>query len=123
MFAYEFQKRLASTGEGTIAVSAHPGVSNTNLGQHVPRFLYNLLLPLMSFITHSPKNGTLPILMAALGTNVEGGDYFGPTGFNEMKGKPGKVTSMPHSHDQDVASKLWSISEELTGEKFTISHG
>ena len=123
MFAYELQRRLVSAGEGTIAVSVHPGVSNTNLGQHVPRFLYNLLVPLMSFITHSPENAALPTLMAALDTNVEGGDYYGPTGFNEMKGKPGKVTSMPHSHDLEVASKLWDVSEELTGEKFTISHG
>ena len=36
MFAYELQKRLASAGEGTIAVSAHPGVSNTNLGNMFP---------------------------------------------------------------------------------------
>ena len=29
--------------------------------------------------------------LGALDEDAKGGDYYGPTGFNEMKGKPGKV--------------------------------
>ena len=35
--------------------------------------------------------GALPTLYAAVGPDVEGGDYFGPSGFMEMKGYPKKV--------------------------------
>ena len=46
--------------------------------------------------------------------------YFGPIGFNGLKGKPGKVKSKPHSYNEAVAAKLWEISEKLTGEKFIL---
>ena len=60
------------------------------------------------------------MLYAALGNNVEGADYFGPIGHKGRKGIPGKVASKPHSYDEDVAKRLWEVSEELTGEKFDI---
>ena len=63
---------------------------------------------------HAPDKAALPSLYAALGEDIKGGDYTGPTGFNEMKGKPGKVPSTPLSHDEEIAKKLWEVSEELT---------
>ncbi|MCL4159416.1 UNVERIFIED_CONTAM: hypothetical protein GTU68_042779 [Idotea baltica] len=115
MYAYELDRRLKQAGSSVISIAAHPGASNTELARHLPRWLYYLLYPIVTLISHSPKNGTLPQLQAAIDLNVAGGDYFGPTGFNGMKGKPGKVESKPHSHDKDVARKLWKVSEELTG--------
>ncbi|MCL4131139.1 UNVERIFIED_CONTAM: hypothetical protein GTU68_051550, partial [Idotea baltica] len=35
MFAFELQKRLDAKGSKTLSVAAHPGVSNTNLSQHI----------------------------------------------------------------------------------------
>jgi hypothetical protein len=46
---------------------------------------------------------------------VNGGEYFGPSGFMDMRGYPQKVESNDRSHDEAVAAKLWSVSEELTG--------
>ncbi|MCB0707267.1 MAG: SDR family NAD(P)-dependent oxidoreductase [Saprospiraceae bacterium] len=120
MFAYELQRRLEKSGSKTIAVSAHPGVSNTNLGQHIPAFFKILMSPVFALMTHSPENAALPTLMAALDPDVKGGSYFGPTGFRGMKGKPGKVESTSLSHNEEIARKLWAVSEELTGEKFNI---
>lgn len=120
MFAYELQRRIKASGINLIAVSAHPGVSMTNLGQFIPKIALFLLKPLEPIFTHSVANASLPTLYAALGDDVEGGDYFGPTGYKEMKGKPGRVTSMPQSHDKEVAKKLWEESEKLTGEEFSI---
>lgn len=120
MFAYELQRRLEKAGSNVIAVSAHPGVSNTNLGQYIPKLLYNLFLPVTLLFLHSPENAALPSLMAAMDENVKGGDYFGPTGFNGMKGEPGKVKSLRHSYNEEVAKKLWEVSEELTQSKFNI---
>ncbi len=115
MFAYELNRRLQAAGQKTLSVAAHPGVSNTELSKHVPRVLFYLLLPLMSLFVHKPEYGALPQLMAALDPNVKGGEYFGPTGFRGMKGKPGKVESRPQSHDLAVAKRLWEVSEKLTG--------
>jgi NAD(P)-dependent dehydrogenase (short-subunit alcohol dehydrogenase family) len=115
MFAYELERRLQAAGYKTLSVAAHPGVSNTELGKHIPRVAYFLLMPIFALMIHSPENATLPQLMAALDPDVKGGEYFGPTGFSEMKGKPGKVGSRPQSHDLAVAKKLWEVSEKLTG--------
>lgn len=120
MFAYELQRRLEAAGSQVIAVSAHPGLSNTNLWQHVPRIMYNILLPVSSLFIHSPKEAALPTLMAALDEGVKGGSYFGPTGFKEFTGKPGLVRSIPASYDKAIAEKLWAVSEQMTGEKFII---
>lgn len=120
MFAYELQRRIDKAGSKVLALSAHPGVSNTNLGQHVPRWLYAMILPLMSFVTHSPQDAALPTLLAATGTDVKGADYYGPSGFRGMKGKPAKLKSKAQSYDQEVAKKLWEASEKLTEQKFEI---
>lgn len=120
MFAYELDRRIKVANLDMIALSAHPGASNTNLGQHIPKLVTTLLMPLMSIFTHGVANASLPTLYAALGDDINGGEYFGPTGFNEMKGKPGKVSSLPHSHDEQVAKKLWEESEKLTGKEFSI---
>jgi len=115
IYGYELQRRLEAAGHTTtISTIAHPGASNTNLAQHLPKWaiaLFGLLAPLFS---HSAKAGAQPTLWAAVGP-AEGGDYFGPTKFREMKGKAGKVDSIPLSKDQTIAKKLWEVSEKLTG--------
>lgn len=120
MFAYELQRRLDNAGSEVIAVSAHSGISDTNLFDNIPKFVRMLITPILPFFTHSPEKAALPMLNAVLGNDVKGGDYFGPTGFNGMKGKPGKVKSKPQSEDKEVAKRLWEVSEKLTGEKFII---
>lgn len=118
MFAFELQRRLEVAGYHTIAVAVHPGVSNTNLGQHVPRILYYILMPLFSFMTHSPNAGAMPTLLAALGKDVKGGEYFGPQSKREMKGPAGKARIANRAKDTEVARKLWEVSEQLTGIKY-----
>lgn len=120
MFAYELQRRLDNAGSDVIAVSAHPGVSKTNLFTEFSAFMRILMAPLVPLITHSPQKAALPMLYAVLGEDINSGDYLGPTGFNEMKGKPGKVDSKAHAKDKEVAKKLWDVSEKLTGEPFVI---
>lgn len=120
MFAYELNDRLRSAESNVMAISAHPGVSPTNLFNNIPNIVLTLLSPILPLFTHKPDKAAQPMLCAALSDKVKGGDYIGPTGFKGMKGKPGIVMSKPHSYDKDVAKKLWEISEKLTGEKFVI---
>jgi hypothetical protein len=58
--------------------------------------------------------GALPTLYAAVGPDVQGGDFYGPSGFAEMRGYPKKVTSNRLSQDPQIAERLWEVSERLT---------
>jgi hypothetical protein len=69
-------------------------------------------------VTHPPDKAALLTLMAALDKNIEGGDYYGPQLLKEMKGPPGKATMSRFAQDTEMATKLWGISEELTGAKY-----
>ncbi|MFK7920626.1 MAG: oxidoreductase [Bacteroidia bacterium] len=116
MYGYELQRRLKLAGADTLSVIAHPGVSDTELGRHFPKWLYTILsYTLVPLISQSAAKGALPTLMAALDNNSKGGEYYGPTGFQGMKGKPGLATSTELSQDPAIAKKLWEVSEDLTG--------
>jgi NAD(P)-dependent dehydrogenase (short-subunit alcohol dehydrogenase family) len=116
MFAFELNRRLQNKeGHHTIAVAAHPGVSNTELARHFPKLLVWIMMPLFSFMIHAPEKGALPTLMAALDPSVKGGEYFGPQGNREMKGEPGRAESTTLANNEEIARRLWEVSEELTG--------
>jgi NAD(P)-dependent dehydrogenase (short-subunit alcohol dehydrogenase family) len=117
MFAYELQRRLARAGHTTLSVAAHPGVSATNLFQHLPKVV-QLFAPLTELVFQSASGGAQPTLYAALGDDIRGGDYCGPQSMGEMRGAPGKVGSSRRSRDEAVAARLWAVSEELTGVRF-----
>ena len=71
-------------------------------------------------IMQSAAMGALPSIRACLDPNVAGGDYYGPSGFNEMKGYPVKVRSNEASHDKEDAKRLWEVSEKLTKIKYNF---
>jgi len=114
LFTYELQRKLAAAGQDTFAVAAHPGWTETNLQRHSG--LASFLNP---FFAQSQPMGALPTIRAAVDPNVNGGDYYGPDGFMEMRGYPTKVESNDRSHDHAVAARLWQLSEQLTEVSFT----
>jgi NAD(P)-dependent dehydrogenase (short-subunit alcohol dehydrogenase family) len=119
LFTYELQRKIEAAGINSISVAAHPGVSNTNLARFLEdKLIYKILMPLMSSFIQSQEMGALPEIRAAVDTNVQGGEYYGPNGFREMKGFPVKVPSNAASHNLEDAKKLWELSEKLTGVRF-----
>ena len=120
MFTYELQRRLAAKGEPTIAVAAHPGISNTELMRHVPGSGLPGFRQVAGLVTNSAAMGALATLRAATDPGVRGGQYYGPDGIRELRGHPKLVESSKQSHDQDVQRRLWSVSEELTGVTFPV---
>ncbi|MFJ8603544.1 SDR family NAD(P)-dependent oxidoreductase [Streptomyces shenzhenensis] len=118
MFTYELQRRLAPHGT-TVAVAAHPGVSNTELARNTPAALRVPVTWLAPLLTQKPEMGALPTLRAATDPAVTGGQYYGPGNRGEIRGYPKLVTSSPDSHDQAVQQRLWTVSEELTGVTFS----
>jgi NAD(P)-dependent dehydrogenase (short-subunit alcohol dehydrogenase family) len=119
MFTYELQRRLASHGT-TVAVAAHPGVSNTELTRNTPAVLRVPLAWIAPLITQKPEMGALPTLRAATDPTVVGGQYYGPGGRREIRGYPKLVTSSADSHDRATQQRLWTVSEELTGVRFPV---
>ncbi|MEB2774208.1 oxidoreductase [Algoriphagus sp. D3-2-R+10] len=120
MFAYELQRRIDSAGIPAMALSAHPGLSNTNLGFFLPTIGRALLSPITYLFGQDSKHGAMPILRAALDPEAKGGEYYGPSGFSEIKGPPVIVKSSSRSHDLLVSTKLWSVSEKMTSRDFKL---
>ncbi|TQJ21397.1 NAD(P)-dependent dehydrogenase (short-subunit alcohol dehydrogenase family) [Micromonospora sp. A202] len=119
MFTYELQRRLAAHGT-TVAVAAHPGVSNTELARNTPSVVRRPVTWLAPVITQPATAGALPTLRAATDPSVLGGQYYGPGGLGEVRGHPRLVTSSPESYDVTVQQRLWAVSEDLTGVRFPV---
>jgi NAD(P)-dependent dehydrogenase (short-subunit alcohol dehydrogenase family) len=118
LFTYELQRRLAA-GNTTVAVAAHPGGSKTELTRNLPR-LVALATRLVEPLFQDADLGALPQLRAATDPDVQGGQYFGPDGFQETRGYPKVVASSAQSHDVALQRRLWAVSEELTGVVYPV---
>jgi NAD(P)-dependent dehydrogenase (short-subunit alcohol dehydrogenase family) len=120
LFGRELQRRLSQANSTTIAVVAHPGASTTGLfstpgGSLVKR----VFAPLTSkFLFQPAEQGALPILFAATSTDAVPGGYYGPANMGEMKGPPAAALVPDVARDQAVATRLWNVSEELTGLRY-----
>lgn len=116
LFTYELQRLFEKHGTDAIAAAAHPGGSDTNLGNHL--FLVKWFAPIVRLFVQSAAMGALPSLRACVDPNVLGGQYFGPRGFMQMVGYPILVQSNKASHNQEDARRLWELSEEWTGVRY-----
>jgi NAD(P)-dependent dehydrogenase (short-subunit alcohol dehydrogenase family) len=114
LFTYELQRRLAPHGT-TMAVAAHPGMSDTELMRNMPAALKVAFERIAPLIAQNPAAGALPQLRAATDPGVLGGQYYGPDGFAETQGHPKVVGSSAKSRNVDLQKRLWAVSEELTG--------
>ena len=121
LFTYELQRRLKTTGVEAIAVAAHPGATQTNIGADSPppsSLFSKIMAGVIDRKRQSAAMGALPTLRAATDPTVQGSDYFGPSGFMEMAGYPVKVESNNASHDMADQYRLWELSEQLTGVQY-----
>lgn len=116
LFAFELQRRCAAADLDITSVAAHPGVSATDLGNHL---LSNLFLQPLKVLANvalqDAAAGAQPTLRAATDPTVEGGDYFGPAGMGEIRGRATRVAATATARNETTASRLWDASEELTG--------
>jgi hypothetical protein len=58
--------------------------------------------------------------MAATEPGLEGGTFIGPDGPGEQRGYPQVVGMSARARDEDVARRLWEVSEERTGVRFPV---
>ena len=120
LFTYELQRRLAAATAKTLAVAAHPGVAATELVRHTPGASLPGVNWLSGKLLNTSELGALATLRAATDPAVQGGQYWGPDGFRELRGYPVLVTSNKQSHDVATQQRLWQVSEELTGVSYPV---
>ena len=119
LFTYELQRRLDAAGKNSLSIAVHPGISATNLANHMmDRWYLRWLRPLFARMVQSSAMGALPTIRAAVDSAAAGGSYYGPDGKQERDGYPVVVQSNAASHNLEDARRLWEISEELTGVQY-----
>ncbi|MEV0357015.1 oxidoreductase [Nocardia sp. NPDC050697] len=120
LFNRELQRRLTAAGSPVLAIAAHPGYAATELQSHTETFLDGLMAVGNRIFAQSAEMGALPELYAATAAEAKGGGYYGPTGFGGTRGYPGSSGSTAAAKDDEVAGKLWELSEQLTGVTFPL---
>jgi NAD(P)-dependent dehydrogenase (short-subunit alcohol dehydrogenase family) len=121
LFTAELQRRLTAAGSRAVATAAHPGYAATNLQFHSQRRAIDLISAIGNRVLAQDENGgALPTLYAAV-ADIPGNSFAGPSGFLEWRGAPKLVGRSAAAQDIDVARRLWTVSEELTAVRFSLS--
>jgi NAD(P)-dependent dehydrogenase (short-subunit alcohol dehydrogenase family) len=123
LFALELHRRATAAGSRLTSTAAHPGVAVTNLvasrdGMGARWVVRSFGPPLMRLLLPGSEGGAESVLYAA--TVAAPGSYTGPQGPGEVRGKVGPARMSRLAADEDLARRLWSLSEELTGVTFEL---
>ena len=129
LFTNELVRRLKLANSNITVAVAHPGYANTNLQlvaatkrSGVRKSVELAVTKLMNIILgQSAANGALPQIAACTWVDLQSGDYLGPRGLFESRGKPKKVKMNKSAQDIELAKRVWRTSEELLG--VTFLHG
>jgi NAD(P)-dependent dehydrogenase (short-subunit alcohol dehydrogenase family) len=105
IFTLELNKRLQASGSQVLSVAAHPGFSETDLQKYMDKDM------LASLELMTAKEGAQPTIAACLREEVKGGQYWGPDGYNEQKGKPAlaKIDTAAQNETLNATLFDWAI--------------
>jgi NAD(P)-dependent dehydrogenase (short-subunit alcohol dehydrogenase family) len=124
LFALELERRLSAAGSTIKSMAAHPGYAATNLQFAAPPLVDRLVMRVgNAVIAQSEEMGALPTLYAATEPGLPGGTYAGPDGLAEQRGHPQAVAPNRAARDEEVARRLWEVSEEMTGVHYELGAG
>lgn len=122
MFAYELQDRIKAANKTVQVYVCHPGASATSLIENSGGLKDRIIFKLMSMtpLVQSAEKGAYPEVMCATEKQLDQKAYYGPTGRMNWTGPVGECKLAPHAKNKAIASKLWTVSEAQTGQKFVI---
>jgi NAD(P)-dependent dehydrogenase (short-subunit alcohol dehydrogenase family) len=120
MFALELQRQSEAHEWGVTSIGAHPGVAATDLISKGPgsSSALGIISAMLPFVRQPVAQGALPILFAATSPAAMGGGYYGPDGFQEIRGYPRPARIVLQARDTASAERLWSVSEQLGDVRF-----
>jgi len=119
VFAFELQRRVQATGKSVQVHVCHPGAARTNLIQGKASLATKIAWKLMSPFAQTAEKGSWPEVMCATQAGLLPEMYYGPTRF-EMVGPIDGRPVEPLALDHDMATKLWSVSEEKTSLSWSL---
>lgn len=119
VFAREFNRRLKARGENLAVAAVHPGIARTNLMSSMKAGpVVRVGGQALRVFFQTDAAGALPQLFAATDPSVSGGEYYGPDGPFEVRGNVAAAKVGRAAEDRATASRLWSVSEEMTGVQY-----
>ena len=120
LFTLELERRLAAAGSPIHALAAHPGYAATNLQFRSERGIEDRVMGWANrLFAQTDEAGARPTLFAA-SQDLPGASYVGPDGLRE-RGSPTLVGRTAAASDVEMAKRLWTLSEELTGVEFPLA--
>jgi NAD(P)-dependent dehydrogenase (short-subunit alcohol dehydrogenase family) len=124
LFTFELDRRLRAARIPVMSVGAHPGVAETNLfraGDYHPaeKAVRNVVGHIIGIALNTDSEGALPTLYAATSPDAQDGGYYGPDGFQEMRGdNVVNAKIAPQARSTETAARLWRTCEDLSGIRF-----
>ncbi|GAA2223274.1 SDR family NAD(P)-dependent oxidoreductase [Herbiconiux moechotypicola] len=123
-YAFELDRRLRASGSRVSSLVAHPGWAVDELAPARsilprPKTGNALTRSVLSLIGQGKDHGAWPLVAAAAHPDAAGGQYWGPDGWRQLKGRPAVVAAKPYTRDRETALALWQEVERLTG----VEHG
>ena len=116
MFALELDRRLTASNSPATCIACHPGYAATQLQSTGPTGFLNVTYKLMNAVMAQPaREGAIPTVLAAAGTEARAGAYYGPQSMGEARGRVSDARVADHALDEAAAARLWAESEKLVG--------
>ena len=121
LFGAELQRRATAHGSSLTSTISHPGISATGLVEDPQGMGANPVVRIaspwvMRVIFQSAAAGANPSLYAA--TAATPGSYTGPSWLLESRGPVGPARLSALAQDHELASRLWQVSQDLTGVEY-----
>jgi NAD(P)-dependent dehydrogenase (short-subunit alcohol dehydrogenase family) len=125
LYVAELSRRLEAGGFRTMALAAHPGWTRSNLAgtgasMSKSRVRRRLSRAAGANLGQSAAGGALPVLCAATSSHVHNGQFIGPGNAFGMYGPPRVARPSRRARDPKQAARLWEVSEELTGVRYSV---
>lgn len=121
LFVNELQRRLGAAGKNINAFVCHPGYAATNLQTTGPGILSGMVMTVTNtLLAHSALHGAKPILLTATDPDAKPATFYGPTKIGNMRGAIGECSVDRCGLDMEAASRLWELSEKLTGSNWPV---
>ena len=127
LFGLELSRRSRAGGWGITSTISHPGVAPTSLlasrpevGRTEDTAEVRMIrwLSARGLIVGTVESAKLPALMAATSPGAIDGGFYGPQWPGNAGGPPGLQKLWPPLRSTDDATRLWTLSEELTAVSF-----
>ena len=122
-FAIGLNRQLEAAGASAIALSAHPGLTNSDLQATTVEeggggFLGPFFHRLTGLVGMSTRDGARPQLRAATDPGAKGAEYYAPKW--GMSGPAVERGYRDRGFDQAIAD-LWTLSEQMTGVEVDVA--